>query len=668
MQKLFLTKLLFLTPRVALVNSLFIDRYPSKIATMAANHQETNVAETLLGLLGRLPETPDLKDATKGLGNVQESAVEGPMERQFVEHCISVANSMCETAMDPNLQKKKTWQALQEKVGTILQEPTEATALALSFVFGALSLFPDSEEGRKAAASAISSTTSRNSTFRHEGLGVANAVLKSFLVHSSCSTALNLGILTYFAKAFKMNHKQDPHYSDLAAKTIRFSLRGIIDEYTDQSNNGPDTSMKSNSFLPDEGEEIQKQRVSEALAFACQIGPWPMLSPVVLVEAAIPFEYWHASELLCACAYKAAKTTSSTSGDIVYDKGQMLTEATRAVESLVDAAMEARLFRLADNMATKLYEEGGKSRYVEARLYHAYDTISKVIYKRQLPIIERQVDRVDKSVDKVKNDLLKAQEELPDQASVLMTAESDIRRFALDKLSEAGEISAAHRLATNWSMEYVYDERTMLEAAAARRKRYLQWDDCMHGSIPGLISDPETLISAFELIQNDHIFGMDAEWDEDTKGAELFQLAGQKHVLLIDIPSLSSTEGGVKALSKTVGELLNSPKVVVVGFAPRQDLSRLRASPCCSDEHWLSGSRAVVDAQRLAGDVQSKLKNLGLSRASQHYLGKPLDKAEQCSIWSARPLSDNQRAYAALDAWVCVAIYEKLFPAGRSKS
>jgi hypothetical protein len=676
MQRLFLYHLL-LTLVIPLLNSLSISPYPSKV-TMP---KEINVEQTLFGLLGCVSDTPNLKDALDALKLVQPLTIEGPTERQFTEHCILVAKSMCQIATDSKLQKKQTWQALQQAAEKLQQEPTEANALALSFVFGALSLFPDSEQGPKAVASAMSSTISRNKTFRHEGLDVANAVLKTFLVHSSCSDALNLNILTHFAKAFKIDHKQDSQYSELVAKAIRFSLQvPLIDDETFANANGNTTTatttnttttttittMKANSFLPDEAEETQKQKVSAALAFACQIGPWPMLSPVLLVEAAIPFDYWHASELVCASAGKVATSNSEppTMGEVVYDKAAMLAEATRAVETLVDAAMEARLYRLADNMATKLYEEGGKSRYVEARLYHAYETISKVVYKRQLPIIERQVDRVDKAVEKVKNDQMSDPQEVSDEAPAILSAASDIRKFALDKLSEAGEMSAAYRLATIWSMEYVHDEKTMLEAAAARRKRYLQWDDCLLGSIPDLISDPQSLRSAFEHIRNDHIFGIDAEWDEDTKGAELFQCAGRKEVLLIDIPALSSTEEGVNALAETVGALLDSSDAVVVGFAPRQDLSRFRASPCVSDTHWLCGSRAVVDAQRLAGNAQSKLKNIGLARASHHYLGKPLDKAEQCSIWSARPLSDNQRTYAALDAWVCVAIYEKMFPVG----
>ena len=621
-------------------------------------HGEVNedVSETLFGLLGCISGEPPSSNPTTlnsaisslnaAISVTKEQKLSTTLtatERLFVNSAIEVANDLCETATDSTLGKKQTWQALQQKASILHQTPSDANALALSFVFGALSLMR--QDSSKAAASAIASTTSRNKEFRHVGRNVANTVLKTFLIHSSCSSSLDLNTLTHFARAFKLTNEQDSQYSEMAAKAIQYSLGQDVNE----------------SFLSDNDndEGLEKQKISAALALSCQIGPWSHLSPVMLVESAIPYGLWHAAEQVCMNAHKSVLSIHATSDDIdiVFDQHVALQEATKAVEVLVDAAMEARMYRLADNMATKLYKEGGKTRFIEARLYHAYDTISKVIYKRQLPIIERQVDRVDKAVDKVKSDGMTA---------IDSSAGNKIRKFVLAKLGEAGEVGAAHRLATMWNMDYIYDEEAILEAAAARRKRYLQYDEVLTGSTPELISDPEVLYTAFEHIQNDGPFGIDAEWDEDTIGASLFQFASQKEVLLIDIPALSSTKEGVKALSDTVGKQLDSSESVVIGFSPRQDLSRLRASPYTPEasQHWMSGASAVVDAQRLIGDAEPKLKTLGLSRACHHYLGKPLDKAEQCSIWSARPLSESQRIYAALDAWTCTAIYGKLYPMG----
>ena len=47
-----------------------------------------------------------------------------------------------------------------------------------------------------------------------------------------------------------------------------------------------------------------------------------------------------------------------------------------------------------------------------------------------------------------------------------------------------------------------------------------------------------------------------------------------------------------------------------------------------------------------------------LSDLCMQLLGKPLNKAEQTSDWSKRPLTASKMEYAALDAWVCVELYK----------
>ena len=62
--------------------------------------------------------------------------------------------------------------------------------------------------------------------------------------------------------------------------------------------------------------------------------------------------------------------------------------------------------------------------------------------------------------------------------------------------------------------------------------------------------------------------------------------------------------------------------------------------------------RPVVDLQR-AGHV-------GLRDACATWLGRRLDKSEQCSDWDARPLTEAQVAYAALDAAVLFALHDAM--------
>ncbi len=50
----------------------------------------------------------------------------------------------------------------------------------------------------------------------------------------------------------------------------------------------------------------------------------------------------------------------------------------------------------------------------------------------------------------------------------------------------------------------------------------------------------------------------------------------------------------------------------------------------------------------------------GLSALVESLLGLPLDKRDQISNWSRRPLRENQVVYAALDAYVLLEVFEAL--------
>ena len=86
--------------------------------------------------------------------------------------------------------------------------------------------------------------------------------------------------------------------------------------------------------------------------------------------------------------------------------------------------------------------------------------------------------------------------------------------------------------------------------------------------------------------------------------------------------------------------------------------------------------RSLVDLDRAlgssVGEVGSKRQKIGILQPSlilqkkvsgglaglvKHYMGKPLKKTQQMSDWSRRPLIYEQVVYAALDAYVCVHIY-----------
>ncbi|KAL3905248.1 MAG: hypothetical protein SGILL_009752 [Bacillariaceae sp.] len=624
-------------------------------------------------------------------------ASRGDIEHQLAYHAVLAARLLCQIpqSVSPSQQKKKrTWQALQAAAEKLCggSRSQEANVLAASLVFGALALLlhsaqvggtsrisrqddgsngTDAADSAKASASALSSTIRRNKPLRLAGRFIATNILRTFLVHAAHSDTFDLGLLNHFATGFKLGGGKEifiePH---ITANAVRNALRMNQHMVTEEN----------------ECNLYNKKKVSGALALASQLQPWQIISPVSLVEAAIPLEYWHAAEEICRSAHRTVNSAANMhveKEEFCFSPSEQKENTKRAVESLVDSAMEGRMYRRADSLATSLYEAGGRSRYVEARFNHACETICKVISRKQIPIIDRQIERVDKAVAKVQQDAnlydnsTQSTIDSDDTSQVPpFDPSSEIRRFAIEQLEEAGDLASAKRLTGLFGFDdSVYDERAIMLAAAMRRRRYLQYDDVLSHPIPALITTAKELSDSFRKLRGNPYgsgpYGLDAEWDEETIGAAVLQLANPTMALLIDIPALLGTQEGVKAMEETVGKLLACKDSVVLGFACRQDLSRLRASPFVGSKgnraHWLSDTRAVMDVQTLVGDAESKLEKAGLARVCQHYFQKPLDKAEQCSLWSARPLSEHQRCYAALDAWICVAIYLKLGVSGNEE-
>ncbi|KAJ8601963.1 hypothetical protein CTAYLR_004459 [Chrysophaeum taylorii] len=152
---------------------------------------------------------------------------------------------------------------------------------------------------------------------------------------------------------------------------------------------------------------------------------------------------------------------------------------------------------------------------------------------------------------------------------------------------------------------------------------------------------PVHVVSTFPtrlLLLRDHsVVAIDVEWPpfDASAPASLLQLATSEEVFLFDLPAMND--------KATLAEYLRS-KTTVFGFGLDTDIGKLRASyPEFAD---LDGSLKVVDLKRRSS----------LAVLAQQTLGARLRKDEQCSDWGRRPLTESQIHYAALDAFVLLAI------------
>ena len=139
-------------------------------------------------------------------------------------------------------------------------------------------------------------------------------------------------------------------------------------------------------------------------------------------------------------------------------------------------------------VATTFYDAGGRSRFLEARLLHAYNTIAKVVQKGQVSLVKRQVERIDRAVQRVTDDEPPpaagnddtddgtTQSTAPTTTTSTAKAKQNIRSYALRCLEEATQTDAALRLARLWGIaDYYFDEEVAKAALELRRKKYVQF-------------------------------------------------------------------------------------------------------------------------------------------------------------------------------------------------
>ena len=165
---------------------------------------------------------------------------------------------------------------------------------------------------------------------------------------------------------------------------------------------------------------------------------------------------------------------------------------------------------------------------MKARLKHAYHTITKLVVKGQVPLVERQVERVDWAVKRVRDDSGSGDGDnggIGIVAAVVekeKTASNEVRQYALERLSDAVvnrkvTDGSVERCARIWGVVDYHGFGTEEEKEAARLKRklkFIQLEDVLPvggggrgdwntsssvGMVaPELICSPEGLLKAFD--------------------------------------------------------------------------------------------------------------------------------------------------------------------------
>ncbi len=123
----------------------------------------------------------------------------------------------------------------------------------------------------------------------------------------------------------------------------------------------------------------------------------------------------------------------------------------------------------------------------------------------------------------------------------------------------------------------------------------------------------------------------------------LLQLSGADKAFLFRLPKLS--------LPDDLVAILANDRILKIGAAVDDDISGLR-------KYNDFTAQGFIDLQTLVTDYGIEQKSV--KRMAAIILGVRISKSQQLSNWESAVLSGAQQRYAAIDAWICLRMWNKL--------
>jgi len=203
------------------------------------------------------------------------------------------------------------------------------------------------------------------------------------------------------------------------------------------------------------------------------------------------------------------------------------------------------------------------------------------------------------------------------------------------------------------------DARPDLQHAGARQPGSDPYGHLPAGSFQGTIhlvdSEAKALRAALTL-RRERTLGLDTESRPSFRRGELYpislvQIATHRHAFLFRVR--------VGAPFRALKRIIENPSVRKIVQGASEESRELRRDLGIEAKGFVD----LPTVAKAAGFAELNLRALAASA-----LGIRISKAAQRSDWSRPDLSEAQLAYAATDAWACLAVHEKIesrAPAGR---
>lgn len=163
-----------------------------------------------------------------------------------------------------------------------------------------------------------------------------------------------------------------------------------------------------------------------------------------------------------------------------------------------------------------------------------------------------------------------------------------------------------------------------------------------------LINKDDEIAPALDLIKGESLIGFDTETKPAFKKGEVYsvsllQLATTEHALLFRLHTLKD----FSLLTK----FFEDESIVKVGVAIRDDIKGLQ-------KLFPFQARGFIELADMA--KERGLKNFGLKGMTEEVLALTLSKRAKLSNWESSSLKNDQKLYAATDAWIGREIYVAL--------
>ncbi len=160
------------------------------------------------------------------------------------------------------------------------------------------------------------------------------------------------------------------------------------------------------------------------------------------------------------------------------------------------------------------------------------------------------------------------------------------------------------------------------------------------------ISEAEKAIQALKQSQ---IIGFDTETKpahskNDQHDISLIQLSSDNFCFLFRVKDAPTILSIVKSL-------LEDESILKIGLSLKDDFRGLKKTGAFNPQNFIELQTYVKDFG---------IKDNGLARIYANIFGKRISKRQRLSNWEANFLSEEQKRYAALDAWATRRIYTEL--------